>query len=282
VSFGTYKMAPRHLSLEKGDLKRLIDFIIQQTRESREAHRKELNLANESDESKAAIHNMLEEAYRVAVFVYGADGEELIVYDSNIIDAPEFPDRLTRLTIDTFIPYRNRISGSSPRNAVRVDLDFSSSGILDWQSNVSGPTPNFSEVLIQGIDDNWRSAMLSFLQKLFRKRANFRGFLHAPFTYDLYLWLIFIPIYFYGMIVFEERIDKLLGNAPIALKAAIYLYAFVVFANLYRILIGYVRWTFQSIELKNVPSTQHKHRRFWAFLATAILIPLLLRLASPK
>ena len=161
---------------------------------------------------------------------------------------------------------------------MRVDLDFSSSRIVDWQSNLSGPTPNASEVLIQGLDDDWRAAMLSFLQRLFASHKNHRGFLHAAFTYDIYLWLLFMPLYFYGMIVLDSHIERLLGGVPSALRIAVYVYSFFVFANLFRVLLGYVRWTFQSIELKGVPSTQQKHRRFWGFLATAVLFPLVIKL----
>jgi hypothetical protein len=216
------------------------------------------------------------------VFIYGASGEELIVYDSGIIETPEFPDRLTRLTVDTFIPFRNRTNGYNPSNGVRIDLDFTSPRIVDWQFNVSGPTPNSSEVLIQGHDDGWRAAILSFLQRLFAARSNHRGFLHAAFTYDIYLWLLFMPVYFYGVIQLDGRMDSLFSSVATPIRVAVYVYTFFIFANLYRLLIGYIRWTFPSIELKDVRSTQTKHRRFWGFLATAIIIPVLLSAAIGK
>lgn len=282
MAFATYKIQPRNISFEKSDLKKLIDYIVQKTKETHDAHKRDLNLEKHSEEEKTSILNTLSEAYSVAVFFYGSDGEELLVHDSTIIDAPEFPDRLSRLTIDTFIPFRNRTNGLAPRNGVRIDLDFSSSKILDWQSNISAPTPNLSEVTIQGMDDDWRTAVHSFLQKLFRAHANYRGFLHAAFTYDTYLWLLFMPAYFYGMTQFDKFGDHILSGVSTPIKIALYVYTFFVFANLYRVLIGYVRWTFQSIELANVRSTQSKHRRFWGFLVTAIVLPLALSILVGK
>lgn len=282
MGFATYKMSPRNISLEKSDLKKLIDYTLQKTRETHDAHKRDLKLDGQTEEQKKSINTTLDEAYKIAVFVYGVEGEELLVHDSTIIDQPEFPDQLTRLTIDSFIPFQNRTNGLNPRNGVRINLDFSSAKVLDWQSNVSGPTPNLSEVTIQGVDDDWRTAMHSFLQKLFRARANYRGFLHAAFTYDIYLWLVFMPIYFYGMVVLGNLIDHFLVTISTALKVAIYVYSFFVFANLYRALLGYIRWTFQSIELKGVRSTQYKHRRFWGFLATAIILPIIIGLLTGR
>jgi hypothetical protein len=207
--------------------------------------------------------------------IYLGSSMSLSIYDSNIIDAPEFPDRLTRLTVDTFLPFRNR-TNFAPRNGGRVDLHFSSSKILDWQSNISGPTPNASEIVIQGVDDGWRASVHAYFQRLFASRKNYRGFLHAAFTYDAYLWLIFIPFYFYAIVALDSQIDNLFVRIPTVLKAAMYIYSFFVFANLYRVLIGYIRWTFQSIELTGVPSTQQKHRRFWGFLITVIIAPILI------
>jgi hypothetical protein len=280
MTFATYKVHPRNISFEKSDLKRLADFVTQKTAETKEAHKQNLNFEGQTGEQQADILRTLDEAYKITIFVYGAEGEQLLVHDSTIFDAPEFPEKLTRLTIDTIIPFRNR-TNFAPRNGIRIDLDFSSSKILDWQSNLSGPTPNLSEALIQGVDDNWRAAMIAHLQKLFHGRKNYRGFLHAPFTYDTYLWLFFMPVYFYSLIILEPKIDHFLGQASAFLKAAIYIYSFFVFVNLYRVLIGYIRWTF-PIELKGAQSTQQKHRRFWAFLITAVAIPLAITLLTGK
>jgi hypothetical protein len=281
MAFATYKIHPRNISFEKSDLKRLADFITQKTNETKEAHTHDLNFEGQTADQRTDTLRTLDEAYKIAVFVYGAEGEELLVHDASIFDAPEFPEKLTRLTIDTFIPFRNR-TNFAPRNGIRVDLDFSSSKILDWQSNLSGPTPNLSEALIQGIDENWRAAAIAHLQRLFQGRKNYRGFLHAAFTYDKYLWLLFMPLYFYGLIILEPKIDQFFGPTSAFLKAAIYVYSFFVFVNLYRVFIGYIRWTFQSIELKGARSTQQKHRRFLAFLATAIIIPIAIALLTGK
>ena len=138
MTFATYKISPRNISFEKSDLRKLTDFIAQKTNETKEAHKQSLNFEGQTDEQKAELLKTLDEAYTIAVFVYGTEGEELIVHDSAIFDAPEFPEKLTRLTIDTIIPFRNR-TNFGPRNGIRIDLDFSSSKILDWQSNLSGP-----------------------------------------------------------------------------------------------------------------------------------------------
>ncbi len=282
MAFATYKMTPRNISLEKGDLKRLIDYVAQKTRESIESQKREINFEDLNEEQRESVIRTLDEASKPAVFVYGSDGEELLVYDSSIIDAPEFPERLLRITIDSFIPYQTRMNGTHPRNGMRIDLDFSSAKILDWQSNVSAPTQNQSEVIIKGLDDDWRAAVHSFLHKMFTSRANHRNFLHAAFTYDVYLWLIFMPIYFLGMIKLDYFVDRFIGDIHTALKVAFYVYSFFVFVNLYRVFIGYIRWTFQSLELKNVQSTQSKHRKFGMFLVSAIIIPVLLTILMGK
>jgi len=75
--FATYKIQPRNVSCEKVELKRLIDYVIQKTRETHDAHRRDLNLEGQTDDEKNATYKTLDEAYRAAVFVYGAEGEEL-------------------------------------------------------------------------------------------------------------------------------------------------------------------------------------------------------------
>jgi hypothetical protein len=88
MAFATYKIFPRSISIEKSDLKKLIDFIVQKTNETKEAHKQNLNHDGQTEEQKTDLIKTLDEAYVTAVFVYGVEGEEFIVYDSNIIDAP--------------------------------------------------------------------------------------------------------------------------------------------------------------------------------------------------
>ena len=281
MAWRSYKLAPRNISLEKGDLKRLIDYVIQLTSETRTAHAGSINFSELSEVEVARVNSQLDQAYKAAVFIYGNEGEELLVNDSTIFDQPQFPEVVNRITIDTLIPYQFVDNNRSPRNGVRIDLDFSSSQVLDWQNSVSAPTANTSAITIQGQDESYTGGLLRHLQGLFRRRRNFRNALHAPFSYDFYLWLIAVPIYFWGLIAFDDRIDQLLGGVPLPIRIAIYLYSFVVATNVYRLAIGYIRWTFQTVELTDVRTTQRRHRKFWFFLASAILLPIILRLVLP-
>jgi hypothetical protein len=140
VTFATYKIQPRNISLEKADLKKLIDYVGQKVKETRDRHKNETKFEGQSEQDKASILKTLDDAYQTATFFYAPEGEELLVYDSAIIDAPEFPERLTRFTIDTFIPFRNR-TGLAPRNGIRIDLDFSSSKIMDYAARQSSSFP---------------------------------------------------------------------------------------------------------------------------------------------
>jgi len=101
-NFVTYKLSPRNVSFEKADLKRLTDYIVQKNREAHDIHRNSINFDTISAEQRDPIWQTLEEAYQTAIFIYG-DGEELLVYNSTIFDSPEFPEVISRVSIDTFI-----------------------------------------------------------------------------------------------------------------------------------------------------------------------------------
>src|SRR5262249_58955758 len=88
--------------------------------------------------------------------------------------------------------------GRKPGNSFSLTLDFSKPPLLDVNNAVSSPTPNRSQLFIEGNNDAWVATIADHVMSVISSRQNKRGWLHKAFIYDVGLYLIGFPMALYA------------------------------------------------------------------------------------
>lgn len=103
-------------------------------------------------------------------------------------------------------------------------------------------------------------------------RKNRRSLLHRGSVYDIGLFFPVLPIAIYLCWSLSFVIEEYFGAINVFLSSIGYIY--LVFLSLwgYRILFGYTRWAFPSIELTDNSESIERHRGFWKKLVSGIVI----------
>jgi hypothetical protein len=158
-----------------------------------------------------------------------------------------------------------------PRNGVKLFFDFKKAPLIDWRNIVSAPTPNESKIEVRGYSATWVAAVFQGVLDRLHTENNWRQYIHAPFSYDVGLFILGLPLAFYVL----SSTTRLLGDSPDALdpfvKYAFYLYIFLFTLVFFRLLLGYTRWVFPILELRGEHDISKVHRRFWYTVMTGII-----------
>ena len=173
--------------------------------------------------------------------------------------------------MDSKATYQVRRNQLQPRNWLTLTLDFSKPPLMDWRNPVSNPTPNLSNLTVSGDENAWVAAICHEIMKRLDNRGNSRGFLHRAFFYDIGVWLIGIPFAFFVTAKLISEITKLFEGFNPVIEVAAYVYVFFLVLVGYRVLFGYTRWAFPTVELISPRDTANKHRKFWYAVMVGIV-----------
>lgn len=210
------------------------------------------------------------EAFRISVTIKGQDGASLFGNDIDLFSSPNLPDVISSIYMSN-IPAYEGVTRTKPLNAFTLYLDFSKPPLLDSNNVVSAPTPNFSNLTIDGGRDSWVAGISDAVMGIINFRGNNRTWLHRAFVYDFGLLLLGFPAGIYVCWKFSALVENHLGSIHSFLSATAYFYIVVVVAWAWRVFFGYTRWAFPSVELNEFESIAKRHRRFWYAIATTIV-----------
>lgn len=185
------------------------------------------------------VEDERKQAFRVAVTVVGKNGQELFGYGPSIFSSASMPIEIETIFISNEAPYKG-VAGRRPTNRFHLHLDFSKPRLIDTNNPVSNPTPNNSNLTIEGTRDAWIGAIQNAVLGIIESRSNHRSFLHRAFVYDIGLGLIAFPLSFYLSWRLRNLIEHYTGHANIV-QAAAFFYLFVLLLNAYRVLFGYTK-----------------------------------------
>lgn len=277
----TRKRIPlRALTVSMDDVKRVVERLLCHVGE--EGDREAALLKRPDDQSEEEFQRAIAEerarAFRITVTVAGSDQQDLFGYGTEVFESPSMPDEITSIYLSNEAAYQG-VTGRRPINRFSVTLDFSTPPLVDNNSPVSNPTPNFSNIAIEGERDAWSASIQEAAMGIFSRRGNGRKFLHAAFVYDIGLMLFALPAGLYACWRFSGFIQNHLGVYSGFLSAVAFIYIVLFCLWIYRVLYGYAKWAFPTVELVEAKSRSKRHRRFWYAIMTSLIAGLILDLS---
>jgi hypothetical protein len=219
--------------------------------------------------------NWVKGLFVVSVTIEGVNGEKYFGNDEAIFNSPNLPDRIASVYFDTGSRHRGLNQNRNPLNWASVLLDFTKPPRFDLNNPVSSPTPNNSNIHVHGNDHSWVNTVFQTVMDLIEERRNdpIRGWIHNSHVYDILLWLVAMPLTFAVLNRASGNVEAL--GLPTIFSAAIYIYLFVVFTNLFRFFFSYTKWVWPKVQLEHPRDHSSAHRFWWAGVSASLIASLI-------
>jgi hypothetical protein len=203
--------------------------------------------------------NAEKHAFRVTVTIFGRDGTSLFGDDPKVFESPLLPTKIQSIFATNVTAYRS-FTNAAPLNFFELNLDFSKPPLIDTNNFVSSPTPNNSNLVVQGDRDGWVAAVGEAVLVVTRGGKTNRSWLHRGLVYDAGLFGVGVPAALYACWALSDFINNHLQSIHPIVGAAAYIYIVLLSLNAYRALFGYAKWTFPTMELTNNNDSAIAHR----------------------
>ena len=273
MSFQTIKktIPLRGLNVSIQDVRRIVERL--QPHVNDEGYREVrsmLEMGPDSPERRELLDKERKQAFQIAINILGRDGESLFGYGTDPFDSPNIPDPIQSIGIDNTVAYK-AIAERVPTNMFSLIMDFSKPPLIDANNPVSSPTHNFSIFIVEGERDAWVASIHQAVMDILGKRSNRRNFIHAAFVYDIGLFVLGFPVGFYLCWRLSEVITKYFDSISSFLSVAAYIYIVFLVVSVYRVLFGYTKWAFPTVELTSNESRSKLHRKFWYAIIVGVV-----------
>jgi hypothetical protein len=210
-----------------------------------------------------------ENAFKVTVTLASLTGAD--IYGETIdVFAPEFiPSPLASVYMTNNTAFMG-VFKSNPQENFSLLLDFGKPPVFDWASIVSNPTANNSNLTINGLDLTFVRSIESSVMGALQDRKPIWKFIHAPFAYDVGLWLLAVP---YGIYQCTKVIAALTKKFPgfSDYKLGLYIYALILVLAVYRFFFQYVKWVFPLNVYADNQDSSAVHRSIIAAVALGLV-----------
>ena len=269
--YPTRNVPIRSISLSLADVKQIFDRL--QPIISKEGDDKvaELVKPQESTEEQWAARKVeiKSNAFRITVTIQGQNGDDLFGDTSSMFTSPNLPHGVSDVYMTNATAFKGW-TGQQPLRLFELNLDFSKPRLLDSERIVSSPTPNQSYLKIQSDSDAWLAAVHEAVFGVLEHKRVKRKFIHRAFVYDFGLMVVGLPLAFYLASKSSTYAANTFGPTNGFLIAAFYVYLISLVIWAYRILFGYTKWIFPSVELKESSSSTLGHRLFWGAITVGV------------
>lgn len=214
------------------------------------------------DEEVVKIKNDLVDKYVVGVEIYTKKGQYSRTFNPDeAFDKNKIPDDVVKIIIANTFLFNNQQGLIQPYKII-VELDFNKTTLLDFASNPSYETYNSSKIEIWGLLESWVDGVHDKILNFFKERKNNRQWLHRKNIYDLFLWVLIVPIIFWNMVKIDYWLKSKVINLSSVITVFIYIYIFIVTLLIFNLLFKYLRHSFPPMELKSNLNTKGKMIRF--------------------
>ena len=178
----TKKITPlRGLSISVEDVRRIVEKVQRQVEEERKREAARLLESGPNDQAhREQIEADCQRAFQITVMIFGRDGESLSSYGTELFDSPDIPEPIDSIYISNSAAYQS-VAGHDPLNKFVLNLDFSTPPLVDNNNPVSNPTPNFSNLTVEGDRDAWVASIQQAVIGILDKKSNRRNFMHGAF-----------------------------------------------------------------------------------------------------
>jgi len=222
-------------------------------------------------EDRNFFKQRMPDALRLVAYVTGTKGERVIFTEKSEVSSETIPESIETIGIGSAFAY-NVVFQADPSNKFDVRLDFTKPRLLDFSNPWSLPSESKNYIQVEGNNETWVNGVYQSIISFFQSMVKRRGWLHARHTYDLFLWLLGVPV----ILLTIFRLDGFVRQAMLPLSSvlvvAIYLYVFFMGLFLFRLLFNYARWLFPRYEYRTKEDTKPaKHRYVLGMFLLAIV-----------
>lgn len=255
-------------TLDLDDLSKLFEIIKNHNEESKK-HQLEFIDENRqkadrtfTDEEVGQFKNNLINKYVVGAEIYTKKGQYSRSFNpDDAFDKKKIPDDVIKLIISNTFLFNIQKEFIQPYKII-VELDFGRTTLLDLASNPSYETYNSSKVEIWGLVESWVDGVHDKIIAYFKERENNRQWLHRKNIYDIFLWLLIIPIIFWNMIKIDYWLKSKILETSSVISVFIYIYIFIITLLVFNLIFKYLRHSFPPLELKSNLNAKGKYIRF--------------------
>ena len=225
-----------------------------------------------SNEDMEKIKKGVSEAFRIHVEIYGAKGEFLSSDSPSILKEEVLPDTVNSIKVDNSFFFKVRFNGRLPQSQINLKLDFSKPPVVDFITNPSLATTNNSFLQVIGENETWVEGSHQKILTSLTGMSNRRAWLHGKNVYDLFLWILIIPLSFWNLFKVDLMLSPHLSKISNVIVVAIYIYLFFIILAFFRFVFNYMRWLFPYLELKSLMRKGATfHRVIFVFIIAAVI-----------
>jgi hypothetical protein len=263
----------RSLSVDREDLRTLLEILQERAYNAAELEEKHLiRLDGQSDEEYEKAKKDLKEGFELFITISGVDGRKLTGNIEEICDSPNYPVDVKDVFFDTSTPLRTRYNYFT-NNKMVLFLDFGKPEVFNFSILPSQETQNGSNIEVIGRDATWVNGVFKEFLSFVEERPSTVPWLHRHSIYDIMIWILGFPLSFWICSKLSTKIEGVFGSYSVFLKAALYLYVFIVALNLLRIAFHYARWIWPLMEYKSEKSKGLKHKAIFSLIVTGFGFP---------
>lgn len=255
-------------SLDKSDLRAFLSILQERVDTAAELEIAHFKQNEQTEDQYENNKNEIRLGYKLRPTLTGEDGRELHGTIDEIFDSPNFPESVRSIFLNSSIPldvvHKFRI-----RNSVELFLDFSRPAIFDFHLMPSQRTPNESHYRVEGRDTTWVNGLFHEIQSYISSHRSPAPWLHQHSIYDFFLWLIGYPLAFWLCFKVSPFLPNG-GKEILFVRAALYVYIFLIALVGLRALFHYARWVFPISEYRHTRNRVLRHRAFLGALSIGL------------
>jgi hypothetical protein len=230
------------------------------------------------DQFKQEVAGLRQRAFRVTVTVAGQNGERLFGDAPEILSSPNLPSTITSIFLTNNTAHEGEFKFRAPE-FFSLLFDFSKPSLLDGENPVSAATPNNSNLTIEATQDAWIGNILRKVETALETKKVGRFGLHRGFVYDFLLWFFWLPLTVYVCFRVSPLISSAVGEFNVVLESIAYIWIITALIWVFRILFGYTKWAFPTVELSENSNRTKQHRRFWYAIVVGVIASFIADLA---
>ena len=218
----------------------------------------------------------LPELLKMCIEIRNDKGEYILSFDKTIINDLNITDSVAQIAFDNSVIFRHSLK-IEPTNYFHVEFDFRKQQIFDSSINPSTETANLSTIKVVGDNKTWVQGSYNRIMSTLDEYLTQRKWLHKKNTYDIFLYLLILPLSFLNIFRIERFFEKIGFIFPTVFTVFLYSYFFLIILFLFMIFFKYTRWIFPYIEYrKSNKKTEVTHRLFWYAILSAVIINMVL------
>ncbi len=262
----------RNISISIDDIRRMVELLLPLVKE--EGQRMVGQVLQNRLDNQVNVEQLeaeRERAFRITITIEGKSGENLFGYGAEPFDSPNIPEPIKSIYISNVTAFQNT-TGNKPINNFTLHLDFSMPPLIDSTNLLSNPTSNLSHFIVDGERGSWVASVQQTVMDVLNKKANNRGFLHSAFIYDIGLVFLGLPAAIYFCWRLSGFVETNFGSLNSFIASAVYIYIVFFVLSIYRVLFGYTRWAFPTLELTDNNNRPKTHRKFWYWIMVGLLV----------